>query len=312
MNNKINIKAGLIVLASLAWSSTISAAETKDSSAADSFGIDKFFATKEGYTGWQSNWDNGIARSVRSGKRDPNDPTGYTQRRGNAKVFNIDGKGVMVMGGSQPRIYINPYDGKDITSPDQFFKNIEGTVYYKRTGSDGANWGGLIMGLRTGPSGHSSTNFSADANYCDANTYYARLRHDGKWDFEKELKHGDQKSAGYSKIYPEGLPADKWIGMKYLAYNIEGDTQVKLELWIDDTSNGDTSNGGEWRLLGTKVDDGTWGGLDVAGCSFTGNKIIIEGGGAAFIRNTGAAKAEYKYFSIREIDPRNRIQLLAK
>jgi len=313
MNNKTKLKVSLVVLASLVWSLKTSAEvinEPAINETKDSFGISKFFATKKGYTDWQSSWNNGISRSVGSGERDPKDPTGYTHRRGNAEFLRIDGKGIMKMGGSQPRIYINPYDGKDTKNPDQFFKNIEGTVYYKRTGSDGANWGGLIMGLRSGPSGHSSASYSPDADYCDANTYYARIRHDGKWDFEKELKHSKSTSAGYTKIYPEGLPANKWIGMKFIAYNIENDTQVKLELWIDDSSNGDTTNGGEWRLLGTKVDDGNWVDTDVKGCSFTSNKIILEGGGAAFIRNTDIAKAEYKNFSIREIDPNNRLQVL--
>jgi len=272
----------------------------------DTFGIDKFFATEPGSIEWVSNWDNGVARTVGSGGRDPEDPTGFTHRRGSASVFNIDGSGILEMGGSQPRIYINPYTGDSQTNPDQFYKNVEGTVYYKRTGSDGANWGGLVMGLRSGPEGHGT----ATGDNCDANTYYARLRHDGKWDFEKELKHSASTSAGYTTLYPDGLPADQWIGMKYLAYNIENDTKVKLELWIDDTSNGDATNGGEWRLLGTHVDDGNWIDTDVEGCSYAGNKIILEGGGAAFIRNTGAEKAEYKHFSIREIDPSNRINEL--
>ncbi len=272
----------------------------------DTFGIDKFFATESGSIEWVSNWGNGVARSVGSGDRDPEDTTGFTHRRGSATTFDIDGSGILEMGGSQPRIYINPYTGDPKANPDQFYKNVEGTIYYKRTGTDGANWGGLVMGLRSGPEGHGT----ATGDNCDANTYYARLRHDGKWDFEKELKHSASTSAGYTTLYPDGLPADQWIGMKYLAYNIENDTKVKLELWIDDTSNGDTTNGGEWRLLGEHIDDGNWIDTDVEGCSYAGNKIITEGGGAAFIRNTGAEKAEYKHFSIREIDPNNRLQEL--
>jgi len=282
--------------------------DTTGTSTTDVFGIDKFFATMPGSKEWVSNWDNAIARSVGSSERDPNDATGYTQRRGNATTFDIDGAGILEMGGSQPRIYINPYDGNEITNPDQFFKNVEGTVYYKRTGTDGANWGGLIMGLRSGPLGHSSTNYDAAANPCDANTYYARFRHDGTWDFEKELKHGTggSQSSGTQPLFPGGLPADQWIGMKYLAYNINNDTQVKLELWIDDTSDGDTTDGGEWRLVGELIDDGNWNTGNVEGCSYTDDKIITEGGGIAFIRNTDAAKAEYKNFSIREIDPSTR------
>ncbi len=277
-----------------------------NASETDSFGITKFYPTMAGYTDWEStHWNNGNSRTVGTGDRDPDDPTGWTHTRGDDEL-EIDGNGVMEMGGgNQPRIYINPYPGKDITGADQIFKNIEATVYYKRTGSDGANWGGLIMGLRGGPSGHSSKNYSADSDYCDATTYYARFRHDGNWDFEKELKHPGSSSSGYGALFPGGIPADQWIGMKYLAYNIDNDTKVKLELWIDDTSNGDTTNGGEWRFVGEKIDDGNWVDPDVEGCSYSGDKIILNGGGVAFIRNTDVAKAEYKNFSVREIDTSN-------
>lgn len=263
----------------------------------DSFGITKFYPTMSGYTDWEStHWNNSNARTLVTSDRDYDDPTGWTHVRGNSPI-SIDGNGVMAMGGASPRLYINPYPGYEESGAEQLFKNIEATVYYKRKGSDGKNWGGLIMGLRSGPMGHSS-----DGDYCDATTYTARFRHDGKWDFEKELKHSESVSSGYSQLFPSALPADQWIGMKYLAYNIEHNTKVKLELWIDDTSNGDVSNGGEWRLLGEFIDDGNWVDPEVEGCSYSGDKIILNGGGVAYLRNTDAQSAEYKYFSLREID----------
>lgn len=274
----------------------------------DVFGITKLYASMPGYTDWQStHWNNSNPRTIGNSARDYDDPTGWAHVRGNSPI-NIKGNGVMEMGGSSPRLYINPYPGYEDTGAEQLFKNIEATVYYKRKGADGANWGGLIMGLRSGPMGHGS----AGGDNCDATTYTARFRHDGKWDFEKELKHSKSVSSGYTRLFPGALPADQWIGMKYLAYNIENNTKVKLELWIDDTSNGDVSDGGEWRLLGEYIDDGNWVDPDVSGCSYSGNKIIVNGGGVAYLRNTGAESAEYKYFSLREIDPSNLIQVLPK
>ncbi len=306
MNNKKSLKVGLVVLVSLIWSLKASAIEVGDAyagpvSGIDSFGITQFYPTKSGYQDWESTlWNNGNPRNINNSfpfvNRDPDDLTGWSNRRGSG-TLDIDGNGILTMGGSQPRIYVNPYAGDEETNPDQFFKNIESTVYYRRTGTDGANWGGLIIGLRTGPSGHSSY-----GDYCDATTYYARFRHDGKWDFEKELKHPGSSSTGYNNYLPDGiLPSDQWIGMKYLAYNIENDTKVKLDLWIDLTSNGDVSNGGAWTFIGSKIDDGNWDSGSVSGCSYEKNKIILNGGGVAFIRNTGIEKAEYKYFSVREI-----------
>jgi len=267
----------------------------------DSFGITQFYPTMQGYTDWQStHWDNSNARTIGTSERDYDDPTGWAHVRGNSPI-SFDGNGIMEMGGSSPRLYINPYPGYESTGAEQLFNNVEATVYYKRKGTDGANWGGLIMGVRSGPMGHGS----AGGDNCDATTYTARFRHDGKWDFEKELKHSKSVSSGYTQLFSSALPADQWIGMKYLAYNIENNTKVKLELWIDDTSNGDVSNGGEWRLLGEYIDDGNWVDPDVSGCSYNGDKIILNGGGVAYLRNTGAESAEYKYFSLREIDITN-------
>ncbi len=263
----------------------------------DSFGITKLYQTATGFTDWESTaWHNGLSRTVYG--RDYSDTTGWSQKRGD-DVLQIDGNGIMEMGGgNQPRIYINPYPGNEETNPEQFFKNVEATVYYKRIGDDGATNGGLVIGLRSGPNGHSSS-----GDFCDATTYYARFRHDGYWDFYKELKHTDGATAKRTMLYPGRLPSEQWIGMKFIAYNINNDTNVKLELYIDKTSNGDVTNGGEWTLVGEMVDDGSWSvPEDVSSCSYSNNHIITTGGGTVLIRNTGVLTAEYKYFSVREID----------
>ncbi len=263
----------------------------------DSFGITKLYQTATGFTDWEStSWNNGISRAVND--RDSSDTTGWSQRRGD-DALEIDGNGVMEMGGgNQPRIYINPYSGSTEENPDQFFKNVEATVYYKRIGDDGASNGGLVIGLRSGPNGH-----SISGDYCDATTYYARFRHDGDWDFYKELKHSNGARANAGSLYSGNLPSDQWIGMKFIAYNINNNTNVKLEVYVDKTSNGNVTNGGEWTLAGEMIDDGNWSvSEDVSSCSYNNNHIITTGGGTVLIRNTGALTAEYKYFSVREID----------
>ncbi|WOH35748.1 hypothetical protein RI844_10170 [Thalassotalea fonticola] len=263
----------------------------------DSFGISKLYKTATGFIDWESTaWDNGFARTIYG--RDYSDTTGWSQKRGD-DVLEIDGNGIMEMGGgNQPRIYINPYSGSEEVNPDQFFKNIEATVYYKRIGTDGATNGGLVIGLRSGPNGHSDS-----GDYCDATTYYARFRHDGDWDFYKELKHADGARANVASLFPGNLPSEQWIGMKFIAYNINNDSNVKLEVYIDKTSNGDVTNGGEWTLVGEMIDDGSWSvPEDVSSCTYSDNHIITTGGGTVLIRNTGVLSAEYKYFSVREID----------
>ncbi|MBN2738999.1 MAG: hypothetical protein JXR70_18615 [Spirochaetales bacterium] len=264
----------------------------------DVFGIKAFYPTKAGSLGWDSrHWNNGINRTlsndIMSGN-DPEDPSFWSEYRGSG-VLTIDGQGQLSMGGTQPRIYINPYPGQEEENPQMFFKNVEATVYFTRIGSDGANWGGCIIGARSGPNGHSSW-----GDYCDATTYYARLRYDGHVDFYKELKHPDGSSVMYQEFWDGAvLPADRWIGVKFCVYNVRNDSQVKLELYVDRASGG--SEGGNWELAIETVDDGSWQ-SPASGCNYPETMVITRGGGVVFIRNTDAAEAHYKWFSVREID----------
>ncbi len=281
-----------------AQTATPAATPVPTSTGKDVFGITMMYPTLQGSKTWDAlHWNNGHSRSLSYDIQDgidPDDPTTWSEYRGDGTLL-IDGLGVLFMGGGEPRIYINPYPGESETNPEMFFKNVEVTVYYMRTGSDGANWGGCVIGVRSGPNGHSSY-----GDYCDATTYYGRLRHDGKVDLEKELHH-PESSVAVSKTYWGGspTPSNQWIGVKFCVYNINNDTNVKLELYVDKTSGG--ANGGVWELAVSTTDSGSWT-VDVPGCSYANNTIITTGGGVVMIRNTEAAEARYKMFSVREIN----------
>jgi len=270
----------------------------------DTFGIAKFHPTKAGTFEWNSaHWSNGKSRLVEYAP-DPDDPTGWTaDHSGGTDGFRIDGQGTMTMSGSGPRFHINSLDSSK--HKPQFFRNTEFTGYYRRKGTAGANWGGMIVGARSGPLGHASSG----GNDCDATTYYARFRNDGKWDFEKELKHPGStywSGSGYNTQDPlwggAKLPLDRWIGMKYIAYDLEPGMSVRLELYIDSVSNGQPTNGGHWEKVGVVTDSGTWTSGDVSGCTYQANAVISPGHGT-FLWRTDGDTAVYKMVSIREIEP---------
>ena len=289
--------------------------------ALDTFGVKKIYKTKEGSVEWNSaHWANGVARGI-SWDGDPYDPLNWTDNRsdGNADpFFQIDGNGVMQMRSVGPRFHIN-----SLTSwapKTQFYKNVEFTAYYRKisTSSEPA-YGGMVLGVRSGPLGHASSG----GNNCDASTYYARFRHDGKWDFEKEWKHPGsyyQSQGILGKQTPlfngNLLPVNEWIGMKFIVYN-ETETSVKMELYIDTLSHGDVSGGGVWEFVDSATDDGTsWSGASygasaIEGCETYNGLInaydaILEGHGIALMRTDGiennVVQAEYKNVSVREID----------
>lgn len=221
---------------------------------------------------------------------DPNDPQGISGMRGTGTL--TVGGGNLVFSGSEPRIYFYPYS-------NQPWQNVEATVYYMRVADNATAWGGLVIGMRSGPEGHS-------AETCDAHTYYARLRHDGATDFEKELQHSGSSTGSRvssAVLWPNGngLPFNQWIGFKFVIYNLPDGT-VKLESYRDLTGG---ANGGDWQLINSQIDSGNW--AAPSNCAEQNpvngqSTMIVTQGGVTFIRNTGVTDARYRWLTIREID----------
>lgn len=277
--------------------------------ATDVFGFQKFFKTKEGSYSWDSrHWANGKARSLANWAGDAQDPTQWTDdRSSDGGGFYVDGQGTMQMLGSGPRFHINGQ--QSWATNKQQFQNVEYTGYFKRDALGGKDYGGMVVGVRSGALGHGSSG----GNNCDAHTYYARFRNDGKWDFEKEWKHPGsyyRSGAGVGHQDPlwggAVLPVDKWIGMKYVVYNKDAST-VRLEVYIDSTTN--ATPPGKWELVGVAEDAGldwsgaAYGAATIDGCSYTDAKAAILQAGDAIIMRSDNDHPYYKYVSVREIDP---------
>ncbi|HEX2881868.1 MAG TPA: hypothetical protein VHO25_20220, partial [Polyangiaceae bacterium] len=121
----------------------------------DVFGIEMLRATKSPGFEWNSlHWSNGNSHTFDG--RDPDDPTGWSIKRGNGNIMEVDGQGVMAMGGNQPRFYVQPPTGE--TEP--FFRDVEFTGYYRRTADDGAFNAGFVVGMRAHLDGH------GDVDHC--------------------------------------------------------------------------------------------------------------------------------------------------
>jgi hypothetical protein len=284
------------LIAILAVSSSAGTAET-DAGQKDVFGITMRYPTAPGGKTWNSShWADGKPRYITG--RDPGDPTGLSESRSDQAKLYVDGNGVLEFLGegksAEPRLHLNGMPGTS-------FKNVEITFYYSKENDADVDWGGMVVGARSGPDGHSEP-----AKFCDAHTYYGRIRNDGRWDFEKELKHPASSPRGGGADIWSGakhLPANTWIGMKYVVYNVavNGKSDVKLELYRD-TSGG--ANGGDWRKLGEIVDSGGWAPpQSPPPCSDEPPDYVQTEGGVIVLRNTGSIKDSYKWMSVREIVP---------
>lgn len=256
------------------------------------FGISELYPSASPASEWTSeHWSEGPYEL--DGRTDEHDPLALSGMRGEGSV-EVNANGELVMGGSQPRIYVYPGSGGP-------WQNVEITVYYRRVEDAATAYAGLVVGVRSGADGHT------DSNACDAHTYYARLRHDGAIDFEKELEH--PASSTRARVNPQTvwppdgeLPFDRWIGWKFVIYNLPSGDAVRLEAYRDLTEG---EGGGDWVLMNQTVDEGDWS--VETGCSEhepSGgeSEMVIVDGGTAFIRNTDVTEARYKWFSVREID----------
>lgn len=271
---------------------------------ADTFGVAMFLPSKPGTTAWTSaHWNNGVQRNVKYAA-DPYDPTGWTEdHSGSTDGFLIDGRGTMRMSGGSPRFHVNSL--RSGARGAQFFRDVEFTGYYRRAGMAGAAYGGMVVGVRSGPLGHASSG----GDDCDATTYYARFRHDGKWDFEKELKHPESDWWAAGGLHTQTplwggakLPEHRWIGVKYLVWNLPDGRGVHLESWIDSVSGGDPAKA-VWRKVGEVADTGTWPGASsaISGCTYSDPlTVILEGHGTMLLRTDGDT-AQYAMVSLREI-----------
>jgi|CXWL01.1.fsa_nt_gi hypothetical protein len=268
--------------------------------AVDALGVAQVYATDVGGKEWLSKWNTGVARTFTWGK-DPQDP--WFDAKGNA-TYAIDGKGLLKISGSTPRLYV--HDPLNASS----WRNVEMTVYAMRVADDSTAYAGIVAIARTN---HGITG-SETANLCDTRGYGGRMRLDGKIDFDKETSHPSATAAASKRLYPGGLPANVWIGYKYVVYDLP-DGNVKLEMWRDTT---DGLNGGTWVKVNEFTDTGANFGVGAVACKAGINPALrltnsdaragSESGKpniAVYWRSTNIATngLVYKKMTVREIRP---------
>ncbi len=201
----------------------------------------------------------------------------------------------------------------NVDTPDsmQPWKNIEMTGYVKirsvydtnqetREGIDGGDSESLAPDLTWRARGGSHNS----QNPCEGTALNGGIdvvNMEAAW--KKEIWHtgGYTDSRGSAKATENPL-LDRWIGWKTIMYNIDNDTGVKMESYIDD------NNDNVWKKVNEVTDEGGWFAnssdeeFNSANCNKAKDYVITNSGPIATFRADNIA-FDFKNLSIREIQP---------
>ena len=137
---------------------------------------------------------------------------------------------------------------------------------------------------------------------CEATAYMGGLYDNGKVGWKKELWFvGGYTDEKQSNKVTNSL-VDRWIGWKVVIYNVNNNSEVKLESYLDNT------NSNYWVKVTNLVDDGGWyakmpdSNFFAPGCYKDKDSIITNSGSTATFRSDNLIW-DFKNLSIREIDP---------
>lgn len=254
-------------------------ASTQNPLEADKFGIREIYPTKENGREWYMNMENPKEDEHFSITFNPNITK---QEDGSWRI-------------STPVVRMNVKTLEGETN----WKNVEMTGYAKIAGVIANSSNKVIENDLTWYARGGKHNQEIP---CEATAYMGGLYDNGKVGWKKELWFvGGYTDERQSAKVTNSL-VDRWIGWKVVIYNINDNSEVKLESYIDNT------NTNYWVKVTDLVDDGGWfakmpdSHFFDADCSKDKDFIITNSGSTATFRSDNLIW-DFKNLSIREIQP---------
>src|SRR5215208_4865374 len=179
------------------------------------------------------------------------------------------------------------------------WKNIEITGYAKVVSKSSSNNTDLDWSARGGRQNSSIP--------CEGTALHGGLHIDGSVGWKKEIWQvgGYTTERAKAKILTDSI-LGRWIGWKVVMYNINNDTAVKMESYIDN------KNSNYWVKVADLVDNGGWYAdspdniFYSTNCGKAKDYIITNGGSIVTFRSDNLVW-DFKNLSVREIIPEEKI-----
>jgi len=174
---------------------------------------------------------------------------------------------------------------------EQWWKNVEMTAYAKVI-SAASNDAALDWYARGGLHIRSSP--------CQGVAYHSGLRADGSAFWQKEIWHTGGYTGLRSNIAATHPLLGRWVGFKAIMFNINNDSAVRLQIYLDDNATN------HWKKVADVIDNGGWYAntpndlFYSVNCGRSKDYIILNPGPIATFRSDNMIW-DFKDLSIREI-----------
>jgi hypothetical protein len=253
----------------------------------DKFGIKKIYPTKELGREWAINMDDITNDSIFDPQAETERNSDGSWRIGHAdRDEGINGKYHIVMNVDTPQ-------------GQNKWKNVEITGYIKVTRVDEEE-DAKDIGLQWYARGN---RHSSDVP-CQGTSLKGRIHPDGSVAWIKEIWHDGGYTREKSVSKATDSLKDRWIGWKAIMYNIENETAVKMETYLDDKADNN------WVKVTDLIDRGDWycndDRFDEAHCHRPRNYVVNNDGPKVAFRSDGV-EWDFKFLSVREIEATNTL-----
>jgi hypothetical protein len=270
----------------------------------DKFGIKEIYPTKKGAREWYINMANP--------RNDPIFSTGFNQtiiKQNGSSTSSNEGRGNN--NGSSSNSNISTSSSWRITNPQVRmhvdtppgsvqWKNVEITGYVKVNSTNITSAHHHQKDIPNHIAWLARSGVHTDNAPCNGTDLSGSIRDDGSVGWKKEIWFTRGYTNESAQAKPTSSIVGRWIGWKTVVYNINNDTAVKMESYLDDKNNN------HWIRVTNLTDSGGWYAdtsdkkFYSANCGKPKDYIITNSGPMIFFRADNMI-LDFKNLSVREI-----------